>query len=159
MTAGPLRREALHARSGPESALREQSPPGRAAERSSRLPSSPGPAFHWPRAPRLFILARWAKARCAAATFSALARPGLLRRRLQRAAVGEGQRARAARRCLFMASRCAVASSSDWPPERNAMPGTAAGTQALSTLHRLLRHFFDAGALRRLLAGRSPYWA
>ena len=34
--------------------------------------------------------ARCAKARCAAATFSAC-RPGLLRRGLQRAAVGEGQ--------------------------------------------------------------------
>ena len=27
------------------------------------------------------------------------------------------------------------------------MPGTAAGTQALSSLHGLLRHFLDAGAL------------
>ena len=36
-------------------------------------------------------MARWMKARCAAATFSALAGPGLLRRRLQRAAVGEGE--------------------------------------------------------------------
>src|SRR5262249_61508612 len=33
----------------------------------------------------------------------------------------------------LMASRWAVASSSDWPPDRNAMPGTVAGTQALST--------------------------
>src|SRR5882724_11412024 len=31
-----------------------------------------------------------------------------------------------------MALRCAVASSSDCPPDRNAMPGTAAGTQLLS---------------------------
>jgi len=28
--------------------------------------------FHWPRAARLFIMARWTKARCAAATFSLL---------------------------------------------------------------------------------------
>src|ERR1700681_761108 len=32
-----------------------------------------------------------------------------------------------------MASRWAVASSSDWQTDRKAMPGTAAGTQALST--------------------------
>ena len=32
-----------------------------------------------------------------------------------------------------MVDRCAVASSSDWPPDRKAMPGTATGTLALST--------------------------
>src|SRR5260221_270665 len=34
----------------------------------------------------------------------------------------------------FIAERCAVASTSDWPPDRKAMPGTAPGTQRLSTL-------------------------
>src|SRR5262249_56936635 len=33
---------------------------------------------------------------------------------------------------LLIASRCAVASSSDCPPDKNAMPGTAPGTQCLS---------------------------
>jgi hypothetical protein len=32
----------------------------------------------------------------------------------------------------FIAERCAVASASDCPPERKAMPGTAGGTVALS---------------------------
>ena len=32
-----------------------------------------------------------------------------------------------------IAFRCAVAASSDWPPERNTMPGCAAGTVRLST--------------------------
>ena len=33
-----------------------------------------------------------------------------------------------------MASRLAVASTSDWPPDRNAMPGTATGTQLRKSL-------------------------
>ena len=33
-----------------------------------------------------------------------------------------------------MASRWAVASSSLWPPDRKAMPGTAAGAQSFSTV-------------------------
>src|SRR5687767_13334865 len=32
-----------------------------------------------------------------------------------------------------MAFRCAVADSSDWPPERNTTPGCAAGTVRFST--------------------------
>ena len=40
-------------------------------------------------------------------------------------------RARAA-----IAFRCAVASSSDWPPERNAIPGTAAGTKPVEAVER-----------------------
>ena len=47
--------------------------------------------FQAPVAARLFILARWAKARWPAATFCGLAVPSLQRRRLQRAAVGEGE--------------------------------------------------------------------
>ena len=53
-------------------------------------------AFHWPRAASPFIMARWSKARCAAAMFSGFARPGGLRRMLQRAAVGESHAATAA---------------------------------------------------------------
>ncbi len=47
-------------------------------------------AFHWPSAARLFIMARWAKARCAAATFSGLPDQAFCGACLQRAAVGEG---------------------------------------------------------------------
>jgi hypothetical protein len=54
--------------------------------------------------------------RCDVLTF---ARPRLLRRGLRRSAVGEGQLPGNAAD-LFMASRCGVASSSDWPPERKA---------------------------------------
>ena len=32
-----------------------------------------------------------------------------------------------------MALRCAVAATSDWPPDRNTTPGCAAGTVRLST--------------------------
>ena len=62
-----------------------------------------------------------------------LAAPGLLWRGLQRAAIGEGERPRQIGCAAFIALRCAVASSSDCPPDRNAMPGTADGTQCFST--------------------------
>src|SRR2546429_4441642 len=45
----------------------------------------------------------------------------------------------------FIALRCAVASSSDWPPERNTIPGTAAGrseehtSELQSRLHLVCR--------------------
>ena len=59
---------------------------------------------------------------------SRVAAPGLERVVLQRAPVAEGQRPGQRLPILFMSDRCRVASSGDWPPERNAMPGTAGGT-------------------------------
>ena len=56
-----------------------------------------------------------------------LADPRLQRRRLQRAPVRERELP-GVRPSLFIAFRFAVASSSVWPPERNTIPGTAAGT-------------------------------
>src|SRR4051812_2219288 len=86
--------------------------------------------FHAPVAAKEFIKARWAKAACALATFSALP--------LQ-ADCGAACRARPYEKVTFqgrlpmalIADRWAVASSSDWPPDRKAMPGTEAGTQFL----------------------------
>ena len=42
----------------------------------------------------------------------------------------------------FIALRCSVALSALWPPERNAIPGTAAGLSALSAacVQRLPQH-------------------
>src|SRR6516165_8568773 len=76
-------------------------------------------------------MARWLKARCAAAVFSALP---------DHVFCGAACKARPYEKVtrhgsspsLLIASRCAVASSSDCPPDKNAMPGTAAGTQSLS---------------------------
>ena len=68
-------------------------------------------------------------------------------------------RPRAGCRCAFMASRCAVASSSDWPPERKAMPGTADGTQSFSTLTVARGHLFDASSAWRISCPARSCWA
>jgi len=107
-------------------------------------------AFHWPKVARLFIMARWLKARCAAATFSDLPDRFFAART---AARGRRRTRRARQRPhLVHGIEMGVASSSDWPPDRKAMPGTAAGTHSLSSAG-LLRDFLDGSALRRLLAG------
>ena len=62
-----------------------------------------------------------------------LAAPGLQRGGLQGAAIGEGELPRQGAELRSLAAECAVASSSDWPPERKAMPGTAGGTQRFRT--------------------------
>ena len=75
----------------------------------------------------LFILARWWNARWAASAFSGLPRQAFCtgawsaRPKEKESCHGCGPRA-------FIAFRCTVASSSDWPPERKTIPGTAAGT-------------------------------
>src|SRR5690348_10549057 len=89
-------------------------------------------ALHSPLAASPFMRARWANACWAAATFSVLP---------DHAFCGAACSARPYEKVTdhgrspmrLIASRCAVASSSDWPPDRNAMPGTVAGTVALST--------------------------
>ena len=74
----------------------------------------------------LFIFARCREGLPAASRRSgrpstpAARRPGSARPYEKRAPTGAGP-------CLFIASRFAVASSSHWPPDRNTMPGTAAG--------------------------------
>ena len=50
-----------------------------------------------------------------------------------------------------MSDRCAVASSSDWPPDRKAMPGTALGTVGFST-----RIVFSATSSRDALRAPLP---
>ena len=72
---------------------------------------------------KLFIFARCVKARCSRNVLF-LAGPGLwgaAGHRRKRSSSGKPQSA-------FMALRWALASSSDWPLERYAIPGTAAGT-------------------------------
>ena len=89
-------------------------------------------ARHLPWQARLFICARCAKAFCAALALPAWPRQvlsaGFCKAREYEKVSGHGRFFIAA-----MAERCAVAASSDWPPERNTMPGCAPGTVRLST--------------------------
>ena len=52
----------------------------------------------------------------------------------------------------FMACKCSVASSSDWPPDRNAMPGTAPGTPGASIDEFAIREALE----RRLAKFKQP---
>ena len=53
---------------------------------------------------------------------------------------------------LFMASRCAVACSSDWPPERKAMPGTGDGDATFEDHDGTLGHLLDGDLAGTFLA-------
>ena len=52
-----------------------------------------------------------------------------------------------------MAFRCAVATWSFWPPDRNTMPGTAAGTLTAEAAERGGRDLRHRGLTRTVLAG------
>src|SRR6185503_3324137 len=89
-------------------------------------------ARHLPCAARPFICARWWNAFCAAPTlpgwpFQALS-GGFCSAREYEKVSGQGRPLVDA-----MALRCAVADSSDWPPERNTTPGCEAGTVRFRT--------------------------
>ena len=60
---------------------------------------------------------------------------------------------------LFIASRCAVASSSLWPPERNTMPGTAAGTRRGSTATVASATSSTDACCRARRSPGAPCWA
>src|SRR3954468_19061939 len=89
-------------------------------------------AFHWPVAASEFIRARWANAAWPLARFSTLpaqaAWGAACKARPYENVTAQGRLPMA-----LIADRCAVASSSDWPPDRKAMPGTADGTQSFRT--------------------------
>src|SRR5216117_4210150 len=107
-------------------------------------------ARHFPCAARPFMCARWKNAFCAAPTLPGCPRQvfsaAFCSAREYEKVSGHGSPFIAA-----MAFRCAVAASSDWPPERNTMPGCAAGTVRFST--RTVRSdLVDAGLPRAVLA-------
>ena len=108
--------------------------------------------FHWPSEARPFMWARCAKARWPAAIVLGLARPRLLRRCLQRAAVGEGE---VPRQVADLVHRVEM--------RGRLLVGLAAGEERDArhrARHAVLQHpdgllgdLFDAGALGALLAG------
>ena len=122
--------------------------------RSGRLSGRSSSGRHLPSEASAFMRARWAKAACAAATFSRLAVPGAAAPR----SAAPGHRRRSAPRAGGRAGSWPrdgrSPASSVWPPERKAMPGHGAGTCARSTSTVRARDVLDAGALARADAGQ-----